>query len=512
MKKYRHLILPAVIFTLAVAARLIPGLRTIDDAYITFRYARNILSGYGFVFNPGERVMGTTTGLYTLLMTGLGALAGGPQANFPLIAALVNALADGLTCLLIFAIGKRIHARFAGIAAALAWAVAPFSVTFAIGGLETSLYVFLLTASAYAYLEDRQSWAALLAGLSFLTRPDAVILILPLGLDWLYCILHHKKSWPYLRTIAAFLVPVLAWSGFATLYFGSPIPNSIQAKLNAYHLAPTEAFVRLAQHFATPFLTQNWIGTPAAVAIGLVLFPALFIIGARYMLRRLPRLWPWLIYPWLYLVIFSISNPLIFRWYLTPPLPFYFLGILVGLEQVLSGLLHPKTLQIGLPWRQTIGLALLLVLPVGGSLSDWRIHPDHGPDRPAPQMAYIGLELLYRQVADQISPRLTSNTILAAGDVGVLGYYTQARILDLVGLNSPVSTDYYPLDDSYYVINYAIPPDLILEQKPDVLVLLEVYGRNGLLQNTQFNHLYEVGEVIPTDIYSSKGMMVFWKK
>lgn len=76
-------ILPFVIFLLALAARLIPGPRTIDDSYITFRYARNILAGNGFVYNPGEHVLGTTTPLYTILLVLLGALTGGIQAPFP---------------------------------------------------------------------------------------------------------------------------------------------------------------------------------------------------------------------------------------------------------------------------------------------------------------------------------------------------------------------------------------------------------------------------------------------
>ena len=93
--------LPALIVALAILARLIPGPRTIDDAFITFRYARNILAGQGFVYNPGEAVLGTTTPLYTLLMAGLGALTGGVAAPFPQLALLVNALADAATCLML---------------------------------------------------------------------------------------------------------------------------------------------------------------------------------------------------------------------------------------------------------------------------------------------------------------------------------------------------------------------------------------------------------------------------
>jgi hypothetical protein len=46
--------LPLAIFLLALGARLLPGARTIDDSYITYRYVQNILAGNGFVYNPGE--------------------------------------------------------------------------------------------------------------------------------------------------------------------------------------------------------------------------------------------------------------------------------------------------------------------------------------------------------------------------------------------------------------------------------------------------------------------------
>lgn len=68
------------------------------------------------------------------------------------------------------------------MAAALVWSVSPFSVTFAIDGLETSLVVLLLTAVAYFYLTRRFTPMALCAGLSLLTRPDTLLLVAPLAL------------------------------------------------------------------------------------------------------------------------------------------------------------------------------------------------------------------------------------------------------------------------------------------------------------------------------------------
>ena len=40
---------------------------TCDDAWISFRYARNFVEGLGLVFNPGERVEGYTNFSWTLL-------------------------------------------------------------------------------------------------------------------------------------------------------------------------------------------------------------------------------------------------------------------------------------------------------------------------------------------------------------------------------------------------------------------------------------------------------------
>ena len=150
------------------------------------------------------------------------------------------------------------------------------------------------------------------------------------------------------------------------------------------------------------------------------------------------------------------------------------------------------------------------------SLRDWQLHPDHGLDRPAPSMAWYQLELLYRQAAGILAPDIQKYSggtpTLAAGDVGVLGFYTGVRILDTVGLNSPLSTSYYPLDPAYYVINYAIPPQLILDTRPDFIVILEVYGRAGLLKSPLFWQLYTLRQKIPTDIYGSDGLLILERK
>ncbi len=500
MKKLRFYYLEIIIISLTIFARVVPGPRTVDDAYITFRYAQNIIDGSGMVYNPGERVLGTTTPIYSFTMAILGSALGGIDAPYPWIALLVNTIADVLTAILLIRLGQSLGHRRAGYATAFIWAIAPMSVTFAIGGMETSVFVCLMIATFYFYSKGSLVPASLMASLSLLTRPDALLFILPLGLDRLRRAIFVRQSSLRERIsfneVAVFALPTLLWVAFAFLYFGNPLPNSIAAKTAAYLLPREAALVRLLQHYATPFLGHLAFGR-AWIILGVILFPIVFGLGALRAIRKNNSSWAILAYPWIYMIAFSIANPLIFRWYLTPPLPVYFLGIFMGVERIAQDIKRPLLTSV------------VAVVAFALTANGWTLHPDHGPDRPAPEMAYIKLELMYEEVGRELKNKIASDETLAAGDIGALGYFSSARILDTVGLITPQVAHYYPLPESYYEINYAIAPNLILDYKPDYLVILEIYGRHELIGEPEFEALYKLKKRIDTDIYGTEGMLIF---
>ena len=501
MRFRRLLNLQTFVFVVSFVARTLPGPRTIDDAFITFRYAQNLISGHGLVYNPGEAVLGTTTPVYALLMAGLGLLGGGAQASFPVIATIVNAIADSLTCCLLIKLGETLGYRRAGLSAAIIWAIAPFSVTFAIGGMETSLFVLMMVSTFYLHSTNRPIWASLSASLSLLTRPDALLFIGPLAIERLRLLAvrwRRDRQIPpsSVKEITIFGFPVACWAIIGYLAYGNPIPHSILAKVAAYHLPSDAALTRLLQHYGTPFLGQEILGN-WWIGAGFVLYLTLFIIGASGTIQKKKITWPLFVFPWVYLAAFAIANPLIFRWYLTPPLPIYILGIFIGVER------------LGQHWKPPALLAIAASLAFFSTLFGWTLHPDHGPNHPAPKMAYIELELLYQKAAEELQGRIEPDQVLAAGDIGALGYYTGARILDTIGLISPQSLSYYPIPESAYVINYAIPKELILESNPDYFVTLEVYIRKTLFDDETFNAKYMLDTRFQTDIYTSEGMLIY---
>ena len=427
------------LLTIALLARILLGPRTVDDAYITFRYARNLITGHGFVYNPGERVLGTTTPLYTLLMAGTALLTG--SRDFPTLA-LAGAAAVGL----LYGLGKRFTGhRGPASAAALLWAIAPYSVTFAIGGMETDLTIALLLASAYTHIANLSRLMAVLSALALLAHPDTAIL---LGLLWLnrgWEQIRQQQLIPLLKDSLITLGILFPWIIFGILYFGSPLTNSISAKSVTYRLPPEAGFVRLLQHYATPFFEHRLLPSRVIFTV-FVLYLILCAIGGLRAAQRERRSWPFVIYPFAYLAVFAVANPLLFRWYLSPPLPFYFLLILTGVWEIISPLnkiiikKHSGQQPQGRISLQSVTTILLTILALISSLNAWGLHPDHGPDRPAPEMAWFQLELLYARAADLVSSQAQPGDTLCAGDIGVLGYRTGLHILDTIGLVTPAST------------------------------------------------------------------------
>ena len=499
---------------LALSARLLPQPRTIDDAFITFRYSRNLVEGQGFVYNPGVRTLGTTTPLYTLLMAAIGALTG--SGAYPWFALYVNALADAVSAVLLAWLAYRItRRRVVGGLVGLAWALHPYSVTFAIGGMETSVAILWMLAAASAYVARRERWMAVFAALGVLTRVDALLWVAPL---FAHQMITHwraaddRPAWRRLpwRSWALFALVLAPWYLFSWAYFGTMLSNSLHAKRLAYLMPPLQAFTRLLQQVATPFADYTAFGIPA-IAIGVVLYPGLFAVGVLYAARRTPRALPFLLYPVLYIAAFSLANPLIFRWYLAPPLPAYLLAIGVGVAALTEAL----TAQIKRPHLVTGVLLLIGGVWAAMLLNAWTLHPDHGPDRPAPEMAWHKIELNYQRVGERLRDEygVNAQTLVAAGDIGALGYYSRARILDTVGLVTPELSAYYPVDPAIIPTgaNYAIPPALILDYRPDYLVVMADFVRQGLARSAEFQSQYVQAWDIPTDYYGGR-MIVYQRR
>jgi len=219
--KHTRLLAPtlAIVAVLLVAARVA---WVCDDAYITFRTIDHWQLGYGPVWNVDERVQTYTHPIWMVLLTGLSALTGelyftaiaaGLALSAVALAALIRQPDTHLTWPVVLALG-----------ASKAWS------EFATSGLENALS-YAIIAGAVVTLgrpvltPRRQLLGALLLGIAPLSRPDLALVVLPPAL---LLVATTRGAWPIL---AAGTLPGLAWTTFATVYYGSPLPNTALAKL-----------------------------------------------------------------------------------------------------------------------------------------------------------------------------------------------------------------------------------------------------------------------------------------
>src|SRR5258708_2484909 len=98
-------------------------------------------------------------------------------------------------------------------------------------------------------------------------------------------------------------------------------------------------------------------------------------------------------------------------------------------------------------------VGVLAVVWVGMSLNAWTLHPEHAPNRPAPIMAWHKIELLYEQVGTQLRTDygVMPDTLVASADIGAIGYFSRAQIVDTVGLVTPTLSQYYPIPSAMIV-------------------------------------------------------------
>ncbi len=253
------------------------GYDAVDDAYISFRYAQNVILGHGLVFNPGERVEGFTNFLWTALMIPVVG-AGLDVGRVSIILGVAFGLGTlWLTVRLARALGLP---RPVGWLAALLLAVDGSFAIWSVGGLETALFAFLITAGATFYVleqarEPHLPASAILFALAAMTRPEAgAVFALTVAHQFAWRVVHKVRrvsSSLITRTdlarvlvFAALFVPywVLRWR-----YYHSFFPNSFYAKV-----APGGPIAQLERgwHYVTQFVDVHlgwWILLPALLAL-----------------------------------------------------------------------------------------------------------------------------------------------------------------------------------------------------------------------------------------------------
>ncbi len=213
-----------------------------DDAFISYRYARNLARGFGLVYNVGERVEGYSNFLWTILLAGAHKL-GAPLPESARAMGVTFALATGLLLLALRMLpagtpGVRVRPLFIVIPTVVLWLTDSWAA-WAVGGLENPLGAFLVAAMFLYYFRSlgtgnslrATAAAGLLATLAALTHPSYALFGLIVGAHSIATVVRSRS----LRRPIALVVPALAigvpYIAWKLSYYGHVLPNTFRAKV-----------------------------------------------------------------------------------------------------------------------------------------------------------------------------------------------------------------------------------------------------------------------------------------
>ena len=385
----------------------------LDDAWIHLTYARNFALHGEWSFRLGEGSAGSTSPLWTALLSIGFLLHLAPHAWTYFLGWLLLSL----TAIRAEDIARRVLPAYrtqipwVGLFLALAWHLT-WSAT---SGMETLLHGFIILVVLGLLMENTRQYLTLglLAGLSVWVRPDGLTLLGPI----LFVAFLQETS---LKSRGSALLKVFI--GFGLLFFfyllfnlalsGTPMPNTFYAKQVEYqeYLHSLSLSARLTDYIlpiiASPFVAlvpgfflwvfkcirvRNW----GAVA-GLTWFVG--YVGIYF--TRLPA--------------YQHGR------YMIPAFPILYVWGMVGMMGYATSLKANQ--RVSFLWQT---LLIILVLAF-----QWV-----GANQNAQDVILIETQMV--QTAQWVNENLPVESKLAVHDIGAIGFFTQNPIIDLAGLVTP---------------------------------------------------------------------------
>jgi arabinofuranosyltransferase len=435
---------------------------SIDDAYIGLRFAENLSLLEGPIFNIGEQVEGFSNPLWVLI---LGVLA---FLGFPIeISMKILGFFLGLATLWLVLKLSRLQYRsnVAVVFPFLLISSSSFFALWAVDGLETVFYTFLLTSLVYLlsnYRAHQIYLIGLVATAVALTRPEGVMFSC-----LSFAFITHREGMR--KSVLAAVPFVLVFGGYLLFrfsYYDSLLPNTANVKLH-----PGKSSVLAGFHYVRDFNSAS----------GYMLL-ALLIVGA-FTLKRSFRagILGAFICAQMFFVLMAGGDFMFGYRFIMPIAPCIALlasGTIVLVERM-SG-------------KAALSLAMIVVCTQAvvqfESLPKKHIGLDNFSYRSSPHFA----------IGRYIQENSSSKDWIALSEAGIIPYYSRTKVVDFIGLVS----GFYDIHDDDGTIN----TDYVFSKQPKYIVLSftesklgeiepRMYSERMVMRHPEFQNLYAESKI-----------------
>ncbi len=406
---------------------------TLDDSWITYRYARNLVEGHGLKWNPTDdhAFEAYTSFSHVLVTAGFQTLGIDPATGS-------KVLGIGFNLFLLVLLARFCKREgvgfpvFAGLAATVG--MTHLFGFHAVTGMDTFLYIAVLTLATVLLFRILRTGGGLPAfcltlTAGALTRPDCAVLFA--GYLLLLWFLRPALRRPLLQNLLfCTILPGALYAGFKLFYFGSLLPNSFHFKASAVTgFLPGRVYVRqfAVEHLLVPFLFSVWL----------------------WRTRRLAREEFW--------CLASLAAAVLFYLEIQPKVGVGFRFLVPLLPSFLVVLSRAAGRQWAGGARRAV-LAYTLLLPAAGlaaSVFEWK-----------DLMRYLEPRGVNPRIGRMLAGMPDAESrVLVTGEAGAIPYYSRAHHLDLLGLVSKAGAR--SLTDATWVFRH----------NPEILVTHSIVAR-----------------------------------
>lgn len=250
-----------------------------DDAFISFRYARNLSRGLGLVFNPGgERVEGFSNFLWVLILAALDRVGIPPERAANVISLAMTVVLWTVVVWFAWRTHRSPRVSWAILVPAFCFSATRSLAVWSSSGLETRMFELFLVGGLLRLVVEieaartggtpRRPIAPWLFALASLTRPDGLLLSASaFGVAAL--ILWKDRRAALARFLVGWLPFAILIGGqfaFRRAYFHAWLPNTYYAK--AAGLMWWDSGIRYLSAFALEYAAYLWI----PLLVGAVLY------------------------------------------------------------------------------------------------------------------------------------------------------------------------------------------------------------------------------------------------
>jgi hypothetical protein len=388
----------------------------LDDSWIHQTYARNLALSGQWAFTLGTPSGGSTAPLWSVLIA-VGYL-------IHLAPFLWTYFLGGLFLLFLgiqteFAVrtlvpGYRGPIPWAGLFVLYEWHMVWASAS----GMETLLQSCVILATLWLLIQKSSRWilAGLLAGISVWVRPDGLTLLGPILLTAVLVEANWKaRSRAVFSALIGFGALFVPYLFFNLALAGTVMPNTFYAKQAEYAAWQAEPILVRIGEGALQFLTG----------------PAILLLpGFIYSLVKSVRSRDWgrisaLLWMFGFIGIYLLRLPAYQHGrYLMPAMPVYFLLGLQGFYTFMTapGPQNRNRWMLKVAWGSSLFLVVLVFWILG-----MRSYTE--------DVRFIESEMVAS--AKWVAADLPPDSLIAAHDIGALGFFSQHQLVDLAGLVSP---------------------------------------------------------------------------